>query len=190
MPGSAIATRARIVAAAEELVIRDGVSKLTLEKAASEAGISKGGVLYHFPSRAALVSAMVQRFVESFDDDLERYGALGGRPGDFTRAYLNATVHPTPRPGDLDVRERRLGGALLAGVASDAELLAPLRERFSLWQKAVEDDGLDAAVATLVRLVVDGMWLSDLFELAPLEGQLREDVAAAAFRLVEEATRP
>ena len=54
-------TRERILFGAEEVVLRDGVAHLTLEAAASEAGISKGGILYHFPTRAALVAAMVER---------------------------------------------------------------------------------------------------------------------------------
>ncbi len=168
--------------AAEDVVVRDGVSHLTLEAAASEANVSKGGVLYHFPTRAALVSAMVQRFAESFDADLERYGAGSGQPGAFTRAYLESTVAPTVEPDDP--RERRLGGALLAGLASDPELLAPLRERFDAWQAAVERDGLAPGRATLVRLAADGLWLADLLGLAPVEGVEREKVAAALRALV------
>ena len=48
-------TRARILTAAENVVLRDGVSRLTLESAAAEADLCKGGVLYHFPSRDSLV---------------------------------------------------------------------------------------------------------------------------------------
>jgi AcrR family transcriptional regulator len=190
-------TRARILCAAEDVVIRDGVSKLTLEAAAQEAGVSKGGVLYHFPSRAALVSAMVQRFVVSFDADLAAYGALDGRPGDFTRAYLQATLAPTDAGDEAasvahrserdDLRERRLGGALLAGVASDPELLAPLRDRFSAWQEAIEADGLPAEIATAVRLCSDGLWLSDLFELAPVGGALRERVGDLLLSMIDDA---
>jgi len=174
-------TRARILCAAEDLVIRDGVARLTLEAAAHEAGVSKGGVLYHFRSRDALVTAMIDRFVESFDSDLERYGASGGKPGDFLCAYLEATVAPVAEPGD--VRERRLGAALLAGITADPELLAPLRQRFAGWQAAAEADGLDPALATVVRLAVDGLWLADLFELAPLTGELREAVAGQLRKL-------
>ncbi|MGH9298737.1 MAG: TetR/AcrR family transcriptional regulator, partial [Acidimicrobiales bacterium] len=158
-----------------------------IEAAAQEAGISKGGVLYHFPSRAELVSAMVRRFVVSFDADLETFGALGGKPGDFTLAYLRATITPTSDADDI--RERRLGGALLAGVASDPELLAPLRDRFSSWQAAVEADGLGGDIATIVRLTADGLWLGDLFELAPVTGELRRAVGKRLESLVEEATR-
>ncbi len=165
------------------------MSRLTLDAAASEAGVSKGGILYHFPSRAALVSAMVERFVVSFDADLDRYGANGGGPGDFTRAYLRATLAPSDGPADErgDNRDQRLGGALLAGVASDPELLTPLRERFDAWQAAVANDGLAEEVATLVRLTSDGLWLSDLFGLAPITGELRKKVGERLFELMDGA---
>jgi len=179
-------TRDRIVRAAEDVVIRDGVGRLTLDAAAAEAKVSKGGVLYHFPSRAALVTAMVEQFVVSFDADLDRFGAYSGEPGAFIRAYVEATVQPAA-PGDL--RDRRLGSALLAGVASDPELLAPLRERFACWQNAVENDGVDATLATVVRFATDGLWLTDLFELAPVSGERREAVARELRALTRETSR-
>lgn len=176
-------TRARILAAAEDLVIREGVGRLTLDAAAHEAGVSKGGILYHFPSRAALVSAMVDRFVVTFDADLQARGAFGGAPGDFTRAYLTATLAPSDSP--RDVREQRLGGALLAGVASDPELLEPLRERFDAWQEAIAADGLPVSLATLVRVCCDGLWLCDLLGLAPVAGELLDEVGERLHGLLE-----
>jgi AcrR family transcriptional regulator len=178
-------TRERIVRAAEDVVIREGVARLTLEAAAAEAGVSKGGVLYHFPGRAALVSAMVEGFVVSFDADLERFGAYGGKRGDFARAYVEATMSPTVETGDI--RARRLGSALLAGVASDPELLAPLRERWLAWQASVEGDGIDPALATVIRYAADGMWLCDLFELAPIREDHRRAVGDAMRGLIERA---
>ena len=180
-------TRERIVCAAEDVVIREGVARLTLESAAAEAGVSKGGVLYHFPTRAALVGAMVDRFVVSFDADLERFGGYGGQPGDFVRAYVEATLTPAA-PGDA--RSRRLGSALLAGVASDPELLAPLRERFVAWQSSVEWDGIDPALATVVRFAADGMWLCELFGLAPLREDHRRAVGEEMRALIRKASEP
>jgi AcrR family transcriptional regulator len=175
-------TRSRIVCAAEDVVIRDGVAKLTLDAAAHEAGVSKGGVLYHFPSRAALVAAMVDRFVVSFDADLARRGCAGGRPGDFVRAYIDASVSPSLESGDP--REQHLGAALLAGVASDPDLLEPLRARFDSWQRSIEADGIDQALGTIARLTCDGMWLSDVFGLAPVDRQLRMKIGAELRTLV------
>lgn len=180
-------TRDRILRAAEDVVIRDGVAHLTLEAAATEAGVSKGGVLYHFPSRKALVSAMVERFTESFDADLLRFGADDPAPGSFTRAYIEAEVHPSTEPGAI--HDRRLGSALLAGMASDPELLTPLRERFAAWHDAMLRDGLPAGIAMVARLTVDGLWLTDLFELAPLSGGRRDEVARTLLDLVEQSLR-
>lgn len=182
MPRSARETRDRILRAAEDVVIRDGVARLTLESAAQEAGVSKGGVLYHFNSRAALVAAMVEHFVLGFDALLEQYGAGSGRPGAFTRAYVLASFAPWET---ADGRERRLDAALLAGAASDLELLEPMRRRFASWQERVENDGLAPELASLIRLAADGLWTSELFELAPPEGPVRDAVREALLALVE-----
>ena len=71
-------TKGRIIDAAEEVVLRDGVARLTLDAAAAEAGLSKGGVLYHFPTRDALVAGMVEKIIREFDEDIDR--RLDGDP--------------------------------------------------------------------------------------------------------------
>jgi AcrR family transcriptional regulator len=50
--------------AAEAVVVRQGIANLTLEAVAAEAGMSKGGLLHHFPSKDRLVEAMVVRCAE------------------------------------------------------------------------------------------------------------------------------
>ena len=82
-------TKRRIVDAAEEVVLRDGVSRLTLGAAALEAGLSKGGVLYHFASRDALVAAMVDRIIEEFDRDLASALVDPGTPGAVSYTHLD-----------------------------------------------------------------------------------------------------
>ena len=44
-------TRARIRVAAAKVIERDGAGHLTMEKVAAEADLSKGGLLYHYPSK-------------------------------------------------------------------------------------------------------------------------------------------
>ena len=50
-----VQTRARIRVAAAKVIERDGAGHLTLEKVAAEADLSKGGLLYHYPSKDALL---------------------------------------------------------------------------------------------------------------------------------------
>ena len=49
----------RILDAAEAIVRRAGVAALTLEAAAREAGVSKGGLLYHYGSKEALLTGLL-----------------------------------------------------------------------------------------------------------------------------------
>jgi len=53
-------TRDRILDALETLLLDDGADKATLEAVASRAGVSKGGLLYHFPSKDAMMAAIEQ----------------------------------------------------------------------------------------------------------------------------------
>ncbi len=170
-------TKARILDAAEEVVLRDGVARLTLDAAAAEAGLSKGGVLYHFPTRDSLVAAMVTKIIEEFDRDIERRLENDDRePGCFTRAYIGATMEPSaPRPD----REDRLGAALIAAAAAEPDLLVPLQRAADRWQARLEHDGLDRTMATVLRLACDGLWMCDLFGLAPPAPARRAAIAGA-----------
>jgi len=173
-------TKARILDAAEEVVLRDGVARLTLDAAAAEAGLSKGGILYHFPTRDALVAGMVAKIIEEFDQDIERLLEDDREPGCFTRAYIGATMEPGDQRPD---REDRLGAALIAAAAAQPDLLAPLQEAADRWQDRLEHDGLDPTVATVLRLACDGLWMCDLFGLAPPAPARRAAVGRALDQL-------
>ncbi|WP_188192688.1 TetR/AcrR family transcriptional regulator [Nonomuraea sp. SYSU D8015] len=158
----------RLLDAAAEVLLTEGAESLTLEAVARRAGVSKGGLFYHFRTKQALVAAMVERLTKAFDDAL---AAAGDRPGDYLRAYVAATIperHTTSAAAD------RVTAALLAGVLVDPAGLEPLRERYSAWQARLADDGIDPAAATAVRLAVDGWWAARLLGLEAPGPELHE----------------
>jgi AcrR family transcriptional regulator len=178
-------TRRKILDAAFSLVKREGVARLTIEAVAQEAGLSKGGVLYHFRSKESLIQAMVASLVERFQDDIEtarREEPDGERsaPGSWLRAFIRASAGPIE--GDEDT------AALLAAVAIDPSLLAPLQEQYARWQAQAESDGVDPALATVIRLALDGLWMADLFRLAAPQNALRDQVFATLERLAVEGS--
>src|SRR5258708_20127165 len=59
-------SREAILHAAEQIVARHGPASLTLESAASEANVSKGGLFYHFRSKEVLLQEMIRRAVRQF----------------------------------------------------------------------------------------------------------------------------
>ncbi|MCI4061321.1 TetR/AcrR family transcriptional regulator [Micromonospora sp. R77] len=148
---------------------------MTLSAVAAEAGVSKGGLLYHFASKAALAAGLVDRLVGRFDAAMH---SCDERPGAATRTYLAHSVGQTPA-GD-----RQAAAAVLAGLLMDPASLAPLRERYTRWQHRLENDGIDPAVATVVRLAADGWWQAELLDLAPPDPALREQVLAMLDSLI------
>ncbi|MEU5873567.1 TetR/AcrR family transcriptional regulator [Glycomyces sp. NPDC047369] len=165
------AVRASILVAARRVLARDGAEALTLKAVAAEAELSVGGVRYHFASKQDLLAALVDALVEGFDTALAQAGTA---PGDRTRAYIAAT---------LDASDVRAGydasGGLLAAAALDAALLDVLRGHFRRWQELLDDDGIDATTATVVRLAIDGWWLAAFLDLAPPQGDRAAAVRAA-----------
>lgn len=69
MPKSGEKTRAALLDAASRIVQQRGVEHLTLDLTAQETGVSKGGLLYHFPSKEALIKGMIQSYLPRFTAD-------------------------------------------------------------------------------------------------------------------------
>lgn len=164
--------RRAILDAADTVVRRDGVEALTLEAVAREAHVSKGGLLYHFPNKDALIAGLIARAVESFDSTLAVHLSAGGEPpGAWLSAFVAASF-------DEDALDIDANAGLLAAVAINPALLDPVRARYAAWQAQTEADGIDPTVATIIRLAVDGLAFADLFGFAPPRGPARDRLRA------------
>jgi AcrR family transcriptional regulator len=179
--------RTRILDAAEAMVRARGVSGLTLEAAAREAGVSKGGLLYHFASKEALLAAMLTRLAEFVSQDfvaaMER---LPPGPGRAARAMLAWGLEAS----EAEANERcdRAAAVFLAAFHHDPALLDPIRAVVAGLRKAVAADGLPPGHGMAIMAAMDGLFMARIFglyELAPAE---RRDMHAALSRLLEPAS--
>ena len=160
--------RERILNAAEARLLASGPSGLVLDAIAADAGVSKGGLLYHFRSKEALIAGLCERMLQGFDRALDALcEADPHEAGAFTRAYLASTVTPEGKPAD---NSAQLMAGILASLGRDSVHLETVRAHFSRWHERLEADGIDPTKATLVRLAADGLWLSALLGLPQLEG--------------------
>lgn len=173
-------TRQTLLAAAVQVIQEEGLQCLTLEAVARVAGVSKGGLLYHFPSKETLITELVADRLARFDVAIERAAATEGGPtrGRWLRAYVRLTFAP-PQPGS------DLTAALFAAAATNQALLAPVWAAFDRWQACAIADGLDPTAATLVRLAADGLWFADLFGAAAVTAPMRAAVCDALIRAIE-----
>ena len=177
-------SRERILNAAEARLLAGGPAGLVLDAIAADAGISKGGLLYHFSSKEALVAGLCERMLGRFDHELGVLSELDAEPrGAWTRAYLASTVTDEGKPAD---NSAQLMAGILATLGRDSAHLEAVRERFARWHERLEADGIDRTTATLVRLAADGLWLSALLGLPGLD----RERGSETIRALRDLTRP
>ena len=169
--------RERILNAAEARLLAGGPTSLVLDAVAADAGVSKGGLLYHFASKEALVVGLCERMLVRFDADLDALMEADDAPaGAWTRAYLASTVTEDGKPAD---NSARLMAGILATLGTDSAHLQAVQERFARWHARLEADGIDETTATVVGLAADGLWLSALLGLPPLDSDTARKVTLA-----------
>ena len=176
--------RTRILDAAETMVRARGVSGLTLEAAAREAGVSKGGLLYHFASKEALLAAMLRRLAdfvaEDFVDAMER---LPPGPGRAARAMLAWGLEVS----EAEANERcdRAAAVFLAAFHHDPALLDPIRAVVAGLRDAVAADGLPPGHGMAIMAAMDGLFMARIFGMYELAPEERQAMHAALSRLLE-----
>lgn len=178
----ALDTRARILAAAEELSCDVGPARVSLEAVAAKAGVSKGGLLYHFRTKHDLLRALVARHVEGLECALAAEAAAGGSPLAQARAYLRAVRKK------LD--ETRAPPGFFAAIAEDPEFVAPLRDFRHLVLERVFRRCPDPALATVAYLASEGLVHAKLTDPQAYDPDERGRVFEALERLLDAQAAP
>ncbi len=170
-------TKNAILDAANRLLMQKGAEGFTLEAVATEANISKGGLLYHFSSKNKLISGMMARSIAAIDAALEEELAQSG--GNYLLAYIRASFRTTADPAQIS-------RAMQAAIVRDPTLLTPLRERFARMQREVTQHAPTPELGQLVRLSMDGLWFTEQYQFAPPNEQEREKLKAFLIDIVQQ----
>lgn len=145
-------TRRIILDAATALIARRGIG-VSLADIADAAGVSKGGLVYHFPSKDELVRAgaldLFARFREAVVREAEREEGEG--PGRLARAYIR--VGFADAEGD-DLRDMISVSAQLMSDRTVRELAAADGKR---WREDLVADGLPLPVVRMIVAATDGV---------------------------------
>ncbi len=162
-------SRDRILDALQSLLIDQGLYAVTLESVAETAGVSKGGLLYHFPSKEALITGLARRLAALAEVEFEE--AI--HSDDVVGYYLRTSVP--------DSTTSALFWALLAALRTNEVASEEARRLviycFVRWAEVLHEHIDDPVTAETVRLVGDGLYLSALSGLPMPDPQLMEQVA-------------
>lgn len=157
------ATRAALVAAAVEMVVRDNTADVRLNEVAALAGVTKGAIQHHFASKVDLRLAVVEAGWMDLIDRIESIGPVEGPLADridllvdkmwesYSRDVCHAAfVIATTTPPDSEL------------VGRQEHLYRSARDTLErIWAAALADTGLGPealrAVRRFVRIYITGL---------------------------------
>jgi AcrR family transcriptional regulator len=178
-------TRDRICEAAIRTASRDGLLAMTLDNVAKEAGISKGGVMYHFPSKDDLVRGMLEYFGARVEQQVLRQMAADPEPRFRWARSMLTCLFPDPQvaadredPLSPEVMDRFMLAALAAAVNSPG-LIEPLRQVGLRLRERLLSDPADGLEQLLIWLAVDGLFLWQFVGLIRQDEPLYAEIGAA-----------
>lgn len=158
-----------------ELILEGGVESLTYEALAERSGLSKGGVLYHFPSRDDLVRAIREHVRERYRaarrESTER---LPEGPSRELKGWALSALHNRSR---LDAVSAKI---MTSGMWDAEEGAAHHRERFRSISRGV---GFDRAA--VVYLATEGLWFIELAGFSPFTEKERQRLVMLLLRLAD-----
>lgn len=168
-----------ILDAAEAVVLRDGMGKLTLDAVAKQAGLSKAGLLHHVPSKDELIGAMVRRQTgQWFGEFMQMYSQLASsghsRPaiGTMMATCLSGTHAWTDA-------ERARNRVMVAALVHDERQVEPLREIHRRVTALIRKDDLPPGVGETIHLAVHGLWFQWIFGM--------DDISATRLKAIRGA---
>ncbi|HCN17709.1 MAG: TetR/AcrR family transcriptional regulator [Psychrobacter sp.] len=142
---------------AARITLEQGLSKVTFQAVADAVGVTKGGVMHHFATKNALILEVFNDAMAKFEAEVDAAMAKDPvRYGSFTRAYIDATISL----GEKGQKEFDNQATLYVLMLGDSEM----RELWAQWanEQLKKHEATDnTETLCMVRLVADGIWLSD-----------------------------
>lgn len=171
--------RERVLDAFEAILVSENERAATMDATARAAGVSKGGLLYHFASKEALETALIERLHTLVDEDV---AAITGAPEGPIAYFLRSSVLSNdPLDRSILATSRIAQG----GNTAASEALREVRDK---WANALRPHTRDAAALDLVMLVSDGLYFNNALDGGSIPGPVpRGAELDALVALVERA---
>jgi AcrR family transcriptional regulator len=173
--------RQAVIEAAEAIVKEIGAANLTYDELVRRSGITRGGITYHFPTKDALLQALVEHDLQRWNECL-----ASKRRGTSAEAELRAYVESGSEP-DEDIS--RLCAGMLSAAASAKDLNAPWRAFFAKHQKVVARCA-DPELAAILSLAVDGLFWMETLGLSAIPASRRGAVVKRMLAMADGMDAP
>lgn len=152
-----MSAREKILDAYERVLVENGERAATLEAIAKAAGVSKGGLLYHFKDKRALASGLLQRLETLAEQDAF---LMSQDPAGATDYYVRTSVWQDSPLDRTIISVTRLGNDFQPAVNT---AMKRVQDR---WLSLLEDEVKDPHVARAILLIGDGLYYNAVLSQA------------------------
>lgn len=151
-PDPGRSTRDRLLDSFEELLKSGGSRAATLDAVAAAAAVSKGGLLYHFGSKDALIDGMIERLHEQAAADVEQMRTAPEGPVEF---YLTTSVDTG------STFDRALIAVSRIAQERDPRGTRAMAQLRDGWLAVLREHLADDSLAMTILLIGDGLYAND-----------------------------
>jgi AcrR family transcriptional regulator len=174
-------SREKILAAAADVAREAGPGSLSLDAIALRAGVSKGGLLYNFPTKAKLMQGLVERYLSEFEHALETERANSTGCESLLSVYIRLAAR--------ECEETKPSASwIFSAIAEDPDFLAPIKTfRQALFQR-LKTETPDKNALLICYLAIEGLRSMNLFDSDILSHDEREALVASLLSVASSQT--
>lgn len=173
-------SRTEILDAALRVVDAVDGADITYESVARQAGLTKAGLMYHFPSKDALMAGIIGHVIDRWQTELCE--VLGIPPEESTLAQRVQAFVRFAGSGEATQGEFAVFAEAVRRPQLSGPWLAWLRSWFAF------GEGADSAPLLLVWLAAHGMWITEATDMLSVTPAQRAAVLGKLTELIEETS--
>ncbi|TIU00683.1 MAG: TetR/AcrR family transcriptional regulator [Mesorhizobium sp.] len=156
-------SRDRILAAAADVAREAGPGSLSLDAIANRAGVSKGGLLYNFPTKAKLMQGLVENYLNAFEQALEERTAEASDESALA-VYIRLSADDCEKP-------KPSASWMFSAIAEDPEFLTPIKAFKRQLFERLKGETDDLGSLLVCFLAIEGLRSMNLFDSDVLSQQ-------------------
>lgn len=170
----------KILDATNKIISEKGLSSFTLDEVAKEAGISKGGLLYHYPSKDKLMAGLIENYMKVIDSMISKSddNSSNESMADWFISYVREQLNQT-------IINSNIANGILAAVALNPELLKPVLEsRKQMYARQIKSK--DPILTLILGFACDGIVFSNLLGIDVIPAETKIELEKRLVSLLEE----
>lgn len=171
-------TKEKLLEAASKIIITRGIGSLTLETVALEAGVSKGGLLYHFPNKEELIVGLNLYSLERFRNSIKLEMEVGKN---YVEAYAEATLNDLFHSEYLGI-----DASVLAASENHITVLEKWNDECNRFTEELKKEGIPFELGMSLRLACDGLWYSKMFGIGELNEEEQRRIISFLLKQIRE----